>query len=218
MPRPSPSDRAFRTPSRARSGRRLARPLRVRPPRSPWHSSPGRPWRRVVARGRERSRCRIQGRSGGRAPRQVAAGPEWLVSVLRLTFAFLRQGSAAIEAFATTGDDGPGDAIADVHRLTRRVVSRGRRTERRDPSQHLMPENRRDRDRPAAMQAVQVAAAQRAGDDLDEDFRVLRHRQGELAELQRQSRSVEDGSDAWSCSQRGLVWFERPRHSPGGEV
>lgn len=65
-----------------------------------------------------------------------------------------------------------------------------------------MPQDRRRRHHPRPAQAMEVAAAERAGDDLHNDLRPPRGRQRHLAQLERPARAMKE--------QGG----RRPRHEP----
>ena len=148
----------------------------------------------------------------GQAARQFIAGAERLVPVFDLALAFLGEAAEAIEAVAAIRDDRPGDSIPDLERATRRVHSRSFGTELGDPPQDLMPQDRGHRDLATPLQAVEVAAAERAGDDLDQDLQANRPRKVELAEFERDPGAMEDGGggglrqDAIPFLEPGLVW------------
>src|SRR4051794_19678368 len=106
----------------------------------------------------------------GQAARKLPPGPERLVAVLEAVLPLLGQVMVAVIAIAATGDDRPGDAISRIQRLIGGIDPRRVRPEGDDPAEDLVAEDRWDRYRSTAVDAVQVAAAERAGDHLDEDF------------------------------------------------
>ncbi len=123
---------------------------------------------------------------------ELATGSQGLVAILDPALAFLGEQPLAIEAIAAARDDRPGDAIAQAQRLTGRVPLRRGRAEGRDPAEDLMAEDRRHRLLTPPLHRVDVAAAERAGDDLHQDLGTLGIGRGEIPELERQPGAMED--------------------------
>jgi hypothetical protein len=119
-----------------------------------------------------------------------------LVTIFVWSFAFLRQVVCAEEAFPTTDRNGPAHTIADSHVLASCIDSGRIAAKRLDPANDFMSKDGRSRLDPSSRVSVQIAAAERAAADPDQDFPALRLRHGNRHQFQGTSAAMkEDGLD-----------------------
>jgi hypothetical protein len=104
------------------------------------------------------------------------------VTVFHRVQAFLGQAAIAQGALTATGHDRPCHAVSESQSLAGEVASHRGVAEFHDLADHLVPEDRWDRDGATSFKRVAITAADRASDDSDKDLRSARSRARKIAQ------------------------------------
>jgi hypothetical protein len=96
------------------------------------------------------------------------------MAVFESLFAFLRQTPVAIETCIAVGNDRPTNAIANREFIALQVALGRVCTHGNDLANNLMPQDARHWYRPPASNAMQIAPAKCAGQNLHQNFTTAR--------------------------------------------
>ena len=115
---------------------------------------------------------------------QLTSRRHRLVSVLGLPLTFLRKSPKTEKTLATARHDGPSHAVAEFQGFAGGVDLWGIRPKLRDSPEDFVPENRRQRNIPAPLDAMKVASPQRTRNHFNENFARAQRRDRDLADFE----------------------------------
>jgi hypothetical protein len=105
------------------------------------------------------------------------------VTILHRIPTLLRQTPSTVKTFAARGHNRPHDLITGIQHLTGCIINRIRTAKHFDAPHNLVPQHRGNGHAATSLNAVQIAATQRAPDHSHQHFTGLRHRSPEGLQL-----------------------------------